>query len=220
MDGDLGGGGGDVGLANAAGDVDGVKQDAVAFDLRLQGDAGAGGEVHQGRFFVEGVVVLDGLEGEGAVHGSGFEVEEAEAAGEMGGEGALAGAGGAVDGDDGALTFFGGGSVRVLRVFGCPSCGVGVGVIAAAASSGGFTLLRFELAGRGAFAEGLFVALELVEGAGGFAGGACGGFGVGFFAGEAAGFLREAAADLPRSRVCDFAPKLPAGLRGRVAGAF
>ena len=66
------------------------------------------GEVHERGFFVEGVVVLDGLEGEGAVHGSGFEVEEAEAAGEMGGEGAFAGAGGPVDGDDGALTLFGG----------------------------------------------------------------------------------------------------------------
>src|SRR5882757_2871034 len=44
MDGDFGGGGGDIGLANAAGDVDGVEQDAVAFELRLEGDAGAGGE--------------------------------------------------------------------------------------------------------------------------------------------------------------------------------
>ena len=84
-----------------------VEQDAVAFELRLEGDAGAGGEVHEGRLFVEGVVVLDGLEGEGAVHGSGFEVEEAEAAGEMGGEGAFAGAGGPVDGDDGALALLG-----------------------------------------------------------------------------------------------------------------
>ena len=74
--------------------------------LRLEGDAGVGGEIHEGSFFVEGEVVFDGLEGEGAIHGAGFEVEEAEAAGEMGGEGALAGAGGTVDGDDGALALF------------------------------------------------------------------------------------------------------------------
>ena len=106
VDGDLRGCGGDVGLANAAGDVHAVEQDAVAFELRLEGDAGVGGEVQERSFFVEGVVVFDGLEGEGAVHGSGFEVEEAEAAGEMGGEGALACAGGPVDGDDGALALF------------------------------------------------------------------------------------------------------------------
>ena len=106
MDGDLGGGGGDVGLADAAGDVEGVEQDAVAFELRLEGDARATGEIHERRFFVEGVVVFDGLEGEGAVHGTGLEVEEAEAAGEMRGEGAFAGAGWAVDGDDGALHAF------------------------------------------------------------------------------------------------------------------
>ncbi len=115
MDGDLGGGGGDVGLADAAGDVNGVEQDAIAFELGLERDAGAGGEVHERSFLVEGVVVLDGLEGEGAVHGSGFEVEEAEAACEMSGEGAFAGAGGAVDGDDGAFASFRRG-IRLLRV--------------------------------------------------------------------------------------------------------
>ncbi len=99
-----------------------VEQNAVAFGLRLERDGGEPGEVHQGRLFVEGVVVFDGLEGEGAVHGSGLEVEEAEAAGEMGGEGALAGAGGAVDGDDGALALLGAGGVRLLRGLrlGCP----------------------------------------------------------------------------------------------------
>ena len=147
-----------------------VEQDAVAFELRLEGDAGAAGEVEQGRFFVEGVVVLDGFEGEGAVHGSGFEVEEAEAAGEVGGEGALAGAGGAVDGDDGALALFGRGWRRLLG----SSCGL--------RHPADSPFLRFELAGGGAFAEGLFVAFELVEGAGGLAGAAadwrCGGFAV------------------------------------------
>ena len=106
MDGDLGGGGGDVGLADAAGDVDGVEQDAIAFELGLECDASAAGEIHERRLFVEGEVVLDGLEGEGAVHGSGFEIEEAEAAGEMGGEGAFTGAGRTVDGDDRTLALF------------------------------------------------------------------------------------------------------------------
>ena len=71
----------------------------------------------QGRLFVEGEVVFDRLEGEGAVHGAGFEVEEAEAAGEVGGEGALAGAGGPVDGDDGALALFV--ALRLMLLCGC-----------------------------------------------------------------------------------------------------
>ena len=141
-----------------------VEQDAVAFELRLERDAGASGEVEEGSLFVEGVVVFDGLEGEGAVHGTGFEVEEAEAAGEMRGEGALAGAGGTVDGDDGALALFGCGGVRLLWSVWCMGCRVRLH------HSADSPLLRFELAGRSAFAEGLFVAFELVEGAGGFAG--------------------------------------------------
>jgi hypothetical protein len=67
--------------------------------------------------------------------------------------------------------------------------------LAGFASSSGFTLPRFELAGRSAFAEGFFVAFELVEGAGGLAGAASGGFGIGLFAGEAAArFAGEARA--------------------------
>ncbi len=107
MDRDLRGGGGDVGFADAARDVDGVEEDAVAFDLGLECDACLHGEVHEGIFFVEGVVVLDCLEGESTIHGSGFEVEEAEAAGEMGGESALAGSSRTVNGDDGAEALFG-----------------------------------------------------------------------------------------------------------------
>jgi hypothetical protein len=45
VDGDLGGAGGDVGVADAAGDVHSVEQDAVAFELWFQRDAGAGGEL-------------------------------------------------------------------------------------------------------------------------------------------------------------------------------
>ena len=83
-----------------------VEQDAIAFELRLKGDGGVTGEVHQRRLFIEGVVVLDSLECESAVHGSGFKVQESEAAGEVGGEGAFAGTGRTVDGDDRALTLF------------------------------------------------------------------------------------------------------------------
>ncbi len=114
MDGDLRGPGGDVFVADAAGDVGAVEENDVAFELGLELDAGAGGELEEGLFFVEAEVVFDGFKGEGAVHGAGFEVQEAGGAGEMGGEGALAGTGGAVDGDNGALAgcrlgFFGGG---------------------------------------------------------------------------------------------------------------
>ena len=116
MDGDLGGGGSDVRARGCGGRRPAVEQDAVAFELGLEGDAGVGGEFEQRSLLVEGEVVLDGLEGEGAVHGSGLEIEEAEAAGEVGGEGALASASGTVDGDDGALAL---GSLRlVMAAFG------------------------------------------------------------------------------------------------------
>jgi hypothetical protein len=93
-----------------------VEQDAVAFELRLEGDAGVSGEVHEGRFFVEGVVILDGFESESAVHRTGLKVEETEAAGEVGGEGAFSGASRPVNGDDRALALFG------FRL--CCGCGV------------------------------------------------------------------------------------------------
>jgi hypothetical protein len=52
-------------------------------------------------------------------------------------------------------------------------------------SSGGFTFLWFEFTRWGAVAEGLFVALELVEGAGRLARSACSGFAVWLFSREA-----------------------------------
>ena len=85
-----------------------------------------GRQIQERGFVVEGVVVLDGLEGEGAVHGSGFEIEKAEAAGEMGGEGAFAGAGGAVDGDNTpsrlhrVTSEF---ASALIRASSCPACG-------------------------------------------------------------------------------------------------
>src|SRR5690242_3777087 len=105
VDGDLGGGGGDVGLADTAGDVDAVEQDAIAFELRLQRNAGIAGKFKQRRLFVEGQVVLDGLERKRTIHGSGLKVEEAEAASEMRGKRAFARASGTVNGDDGSLAF-------------------------------------------------------------------------------------------------------------------
>ena len=53
------------------------------------------------------------------------------------------------------------------------------------ALSGGFFLVGFVFASGGAAAEGLFVALELVEGAGGLAGAVCDGFTVGLLGGKA-----------------------------------
>ena len=101
----LRGGGGDILLADAAGDVGSIEQDAIAIDLGLEGDSGAVGELEQRRFLVEGEVVLDSLQGQSAIHCASLKVEKAEAAGEMSSQGALAGASRAVDGDDGTLTF-------------------------------------------------------------------------------------------------------------------
>jgi hypothetical protein len=94
----------DVRVADTAGDIAPVEEDAIAFHERLQGDACISGEVEEGVFFVEGEIAFDGLEGEGAIHGAGFEIEEAKAAGEMGGEGALPCPCGAVDGNYGTFT--------------------------------------------------------------------------------------------------------------------
>ena len=52
--------------------------------------------------------------------------------------------------------------------------------------AGGIIFFGSEFAGGGAVAEGLFIAFELVEGAGRFAGAACRRFTVGLFACEAA----------------------------------
>jgi hypothetical protein len=81
VDGDAGGGGGDVGVTDAAGDVHAVEQDAVAVAGGFEGDFGGFGEGEEGGFFVEVEVGVDGLVGEGAVHGSGFEIQEVETAG-------------------------------------------------------------------------------------------------------------------------------------------
>ncbi len=105
VDGNLRGRGGDVRFTNAAGDIYSVQQDAVAVDLRLEGDARAIGKFEKRGFLFKGKVILDGLERQSPVHSSGFEIEEAEAAGEMGSQGALASASRAVDSNDGALTF-------------------------------------------------------------------------------------------------------------------
>src|ERR1700722_15381122 len=103
VDGDLRGGRGYVLLADAAGEVHVVGGGAVSFELGLERYASASGEVEQRCLLVEGVIVLNRFEGEGAVHGSGLEVEKAETAGEMGGKGALARASRPVDGNNGGL---------------------------------------------------------------------------------------------------------------------
>jgi len=103
VDGDAGGGGGDVGVADAAADVAAVEEDAVAIAQRFELDGGVGGEVEEGLLVVEVEIAVDGLKGEGAVHGAGFEVEETEAAGQVGGDSGFPGTGGAIDGDHGTL---------------------------------------------------------------------------------------------------------------------
>ena len=104
MDGYLRGGGGNIRIADATGYVDTVKQDAIAFTLRLERDAGIRGEVQEDSFVVEAKVVIDGLEGERAVHGAGLKVKKAETPREERGKGTLAGTCGAVDRDDGMLS--------------------------------------------------------------------------------------------------------------------
>ena len=98
---------GDVGVANAFGDVGSIEKDAVAGAIGFESNIGIAGETLQGTGVVEILVGHDGLEGKGAVHGAGFEVEQAEVLREMAGDGALAGAGGAVDGDDRAASHSG-----------------------------------------------------------------------------------------------------------------
>ena len=203
VDGDLRGGGGDVLLADAAGDVDPVEQDAVAFELRLKRDAGMAGQVEQGRFLVEGEVVFDGFQRKGAVHGPGFEVEEAEAAGEMGGEGAFARASGAVDGDDGPLAF---GAAQAAELRG-------------KASFGGATFFRFEFTRRSPFPKGFLLPLNLSKVLTGLPEAVSGRFAIRLLAGEAAatGFSGIAAA---RFSVGLLRSETAGGLACVAAGAF
>ena len=126
--------------------------------LRLEAWMRVGSASAQQRLLlVEGEVVLDRLQRERAVHGPRLQVEKAEAPRQMRGERALARAGRAVDGDDGALAFL------------CRSdCNVIAAALLRLRHPGLFASLRFELACGRSFAEGLLVALEFVEGAGGF----------------------------------------------------
>src|SRR5580658_8396931 len=93
---------GNVGVANALGDVGSIEKDATAGAVGLECDVGVAGEKLEGAGVVEILVGHDGFKGESAVHGASFEVEETEVLREMTGYRALARAGGAIDGDDGA----------------------------------------------------------------------------------------------------------------------
>src|SRR5947209_3832316 len=68
MDGDAGGSGGNVGVTNPAGDIEPVEQDAVAFRLGFQANAGRFGQIEQGLFLVKVEIVFNRLEGERTVH--------------------------------------------------------------------------------------------------------------------------------------------------------
>ena len=93
---------GNVGIADAFGDVGAVEKDTIAVTVGFEADIGVTGETLERECIVEVVVGEDRFQGEGAIHGAGFEIEKAEVLGEMPGDGALAGASGAVNGDDGA----------------------------------------------------------------------------------------------------------------------
>lgn len=87
VDRDAGGTGGDIGLANAAGDIGAIEKDAIALTGGLEMDGGVRGEGEERGFVVEVKIVFDGFEGERAVHGTGLEIEQTEATSEVRGEG-------------------------------------------------------------------------------------------------------------------------------------
>jgi hypothetical protein len=91
---------GDDLIAQQAGDVFAVEQDAVFLLARLEMNGGFGGELFKARGGRPEAGRRAAPSGEGAVHGAGFKVEQAEMAGQMPGNGALAGAGGPVNRDD------------------------------------------------------------------------------------------------------------------------
>ena len=74
---------GDVGVANAFGDVGSIEKDAAAGAIGFESNIGIAGETLQGTGVVEILIGHDGLEGKGAVHGAGFEVKETEVLREM-----------------------------------------------------------------------------------------------------------------------------------------
>lgn len=100
MDADAGGCVSDLRIADEAGYIFLIKQDAIFVLTGLQANCGFVGEGVESSGVVKRDFAAQGLEGEGAVHGACFKVEQAKVARQMACNGAFARAGRTVDGDD------------------------------------------------------------------------------------------------------------------------
>ena len=97
---DLGGGVGDRLIADEAGYVLAVEQDAVAAFARFETNGSFGGQAFQARALIQGKARAQRLEGEGAVHGPCLQVQQTKMPGQMTGDGALPRSGWAVNSDN------------------------------------------------------------------------------------------------------------------------
>ena len=95
-----GGGVGDRLIADQAGYVLAVEQDAILFLAGFKADGGFSGKAFQARALIQRECRAQRLQGEGAVHGARFQVQQAKMPGQMAGNGALSRACRAVNGDD------------------------------------------------------------------------------------------------------------------------
>jgi hypothetical protein len=89
-----------VTVADEAGDVFAVEQNAIFFVSGFEADGCFGGEGFQTLTFVQRQSRTQRLEGEGAVHGSGFKVEQTEVTGQMARDGAFPRARRPINGND------------------------------------------------------------------------------------------------------------------------
>ena len=94
------GGIGDGLIAQQAGHVLTVEQDAIALLAGFEANGSVRGKSFQGRALVQRHSCPEGLEREGAVHGAGFQIQQAKVAGQMAGNGTLSRAGWPVNSDN------------------------------------------------------------------------------------------------------------------------
>jgi hypothetical protein len=87
-------------IAEQAGHVFAVEQDAIFLLARFQAEGGFGGKAFQARTLVQGECRAKRLQGEGAVHGAGLQIEKAKMPGQMAGYCALSRASRTINGDD------------------------------------------------------------------------------------------------------------------------
>ena len=93
-----------VPVADAAGDVHAVKQNAVSVARWLEFDRRIATQIQHLRLCVQVEISVNGLVGQSAIHRTGFEVQEAELTSQMRGQRALARARRPVNGNDRPLT--------------------------------------------------------------------------------------------------------------------